>query len=229
LNKPFDEELQTGDGYQMWETIYSYGSPVTPVFKDPNKLLNYIYKNGLCEPYDKLTGKAAQAFLLGNNPVLWTYNDLKVLDPTGGKISRTIAPLSHFYNCLCDKHIDKTLKEKDFIKYNTLIMIYTLLYRAIDNLVRTVFEFKYKIPNEIAITLVDYLQDIYSNNELSAIPKIKFHQIIEAYIKLDRKFNKLLKAITENEKKLPKEIREGLDNYREERKILYYNIWNAYK
>jgi hypothetical protein len=253
LNKPFDEELQTGDGYQMWETIYSYGSPVTPVFENSEDLVEYVYKNGLCEPYDQLTREAARSFVYSKGPQIWTYKDLKILDPTGGKISRTVAPLLYFSNCIEDKYLDNTLRERDIIEYNVLTMIYKVLYKKRDKIIKAVFKFKDELSNKIPPALADYLtqrQLLYKNHpevedqetsflltnsfvsiynkflddKITPIDTMELNQLIKKYIELDNKFNVLWDEIALFEGELPQLVRESMDTYLETRMKLYPEI-----
>ena len=44
--------IPEGDGYQLWETTSSHGSPLTPVFATTDKLIDYLVETG-----DKWDGK----------------------------------------------------------------------------------------------------------------------------------------------------------------------------
>ena len=242
-----------GTGYQIWEMIQSSGSPITPVFENTEDLVEYIYEHGLCEPFEKPTREAARSFVYSEGVQVWTYKDLKILDPTGGKISRTIAPMVYFFNYLEDQYLDNTLKERDLIDYNILTMIYQNLFSKIDNLVKAIFKFKDEIPNNIPKALAEYLQQrklLFKNlpevedqntsfllyhyigqlsnkfldGKLSITDMLEFGQVINGYTKLDEKFNLLWLEITKHENNLPDLILTRLSECKECRQSLYKNI-----
>lgn len=55
------ESLPTGEGWQVWETV-SEGSPVTPVFDTPEKLIDYLVTVGIWDT--KYSVEAATAFVM---------------------------------------------------------------------------------------------------------------------------------------------------------------------
>lgn len=154
---PFYYDPPSGEGYQMWETT-SEGSPITPVFEDPDELVKHIYNNDLFGfgLFKKVTRKAAQSYVYSNGPSLHESKGLKLIDPTGGKIPRTILPLTHFFDSLHDAYLDKKLINDDFEGLQKLIQIYVELHTTINNLSNALIEHKELLPDKVIAALEEY-------------------------------------------------------------------------